>query len=368
MPSIHEYQLSEVIPFLPEIQVFDPAHCRLEKQFTLLLCTLGFEPRGLLVPEMLAQHGYQAARVIYFDYATNRDDNAANRPRLLQYLNRMTIDVQSLNCDDQGFSRRLSDLLESCVGHVPTDEANVFFDISGVANRLLIRCMKVLLTLNVRLTLFYSEAAKYYPTREEYEDNPEKWESEESLGLERGVSDVILSEEYPGYHIDQLPDCVILFPSFNKERARAVISEIDPSLLIDAEKQVLWILEVPHLEDDRWRLDAMRKINQLTDASIQYQVSTFDYRDSLRTLDTIYQDRIGQYKFTLSSMGSKMQALGAALFCYLRPDVRVVFAIPREYNAGKYSDGCKATWIIDFDSTSKLRSVLDQVGTIKIEE
>jgi len=251
---------------------------------------------------------------------------------------------------------------------MPTDEANVIFDVSGVANRLLMRCMKVLLSLNIRLTILYSEAAKYYPTREEYEENPEKWQSEESLGLERGVSDVILSEEYPGYHIDQLPDCVILFPSFNKERARAVISEIDPSLLTAAENQVLWLLGIPHLDEDRWRLDAMRKINQLSDSSIQYQVSTFDYRDSLRTLEAIYLNRLGQCKFTLSSMGSKMQALGAALFCYLRPDVRVVFAIPREYNAGKYSDGCKATWMVDFGSTRELRISLDQVGTLRVIE
>jgi hypothetical protein len=63
-----------------------------------------------------------------------------------------------------------------------------------------------------------------------------------------------------------------------------------------------------------------------------------------------------------------MQTIGAALFCYLHPSVRAVFATPEEYNATQYSEGCKATWTIDFGSLKELRHQMDKAGMIRIEE
>jgi hypothetical protein len=97
-------------------------------------------------------------------------------------------------------------------------------------------------------------------------------------------------------------------------------------------------------------------------------VSTFDYQDSLRILEKIHLERANTFRLTLSPMGSKMQALGAALFCCLHPDVRVVFVTPREYNAAHYSEGCKATWMIDFGFLPRMRDLLDRVGQLSIEE
>lgn len=368
MAKIHISQLSEVIPCLPEIQVFNPASNSSGKEADLFLCALGFEPRCLTIPDKLEQYGYTVTRAIYFEYATNRDDNAANRPQLLKHLNSISDNVLSVEADDPGFSRYLRELLESFTLGPENQEPVVLFDISVASNRLLMKCMKVFLELNITLNILYSEAAIYHPTREQYEMDPEKWRGQDTLGLEHGVSDVNVSEEYSGYHIDQLPDCVILFPNFNQERARAVIGEVDPSLLILPANKILWLLGVPHLEQDHWRIDAMRSINGLGPDAPQYEVSTYDYRDTLMTLDSIYQEKVGAYKFTMSPMGSKLQALGAALFCYLRPDVRVVFAIPKEYNAAQYSKGCKAAWIIDFGCLREIRRLLDKVGLINVED
>ena len=75
-----------------------------------------------------------------------------------------------------------------------------------------------------------------------------------------------------------------------------------------------------------------------------------------------------RYTITLSPLGSKMQALGTALFCYMHPDVRVIFSTPKEYNATQYSKGCKEVWKLDFGPLSELRRRLDQVGTLRVEE
>jgi hypothetical protein len=218
------------------------------------------------------------------------------------------------------------------------------------------------------LIVIYAEAAVYYPTREEYEQDPDRWCRDDTIGLEKGVGYIHTSEQYPGYHIDQLPDCVIVFPSFRPDRSRAVISSVDPSLLVSPDENVLWMIGKPHLQEDNWRMEAMRAINELTAATIQYEVSTFDYKDTLRALETIHDDRGESARFTLSPTGSKMQALGCALTCYLHPDIRVIFSSPEKFNASHYSDGCKATHYIDFGNLKNVRSSLDRVGQIELRD
>jgi hypothetical protein len=241
-------------------------------------------------------------------------------------------------------------------------------DISVAANRLLLRCMKVLLEYDLNLRIIYSEAAIYHPTREEYDQDTARWQRDDLLGLERGVSSVTPSIDHPGHALDPLPDFLILFPSFKPERSRAVISYVDPSLLMNPGDKVVWLLGVPRLPEDGWRLDVMKRINAIGEAMPQYEASTFDYKDTLRVLERLHMEKSEGYTITLSPLGSKMQALATALFCYLHPDVRVIFSMPKEYNAAQYSEGCKNVWEIDFGAIDELRRSLDSVGTLRVEE
>lgn len=368
MPKIHVCQISEVIQTFPEIQPFNAASSSPNKNFDLFLCALGFEERCLTIPTALAENEYKATNIGYFEYSTNHDDNETNRPSLLHQLKAVSENIQSFESDTEKFTNELRELLLSITRQFSGKEPLVLFDTSVVANSLLMRCFKVLLEFDIRLVVLYSEAAIYHPTRAEYEQNPEKWSSEENIGIERGVSDVSISEEYPGSHIDQLPDCVILFPSIKKARSKAIISKVDPSLSTSSGDNVVWLLGIPHAEQDHWRLDSMRKILDLKEDTPRFEVSTIDYKDALSKLDAIYLDRVEKNKFTLGLMGSNMQTIGAALFCYLHPSVRVVFATPEEYNATQYSEGCKATWMIDFGSLKELRHQMDKAGTLRIEE
>jgi hypothetical protein len=352
---------------LPDIQELDswsprPAEC------ALFLCALGFEPRCLTIPGILAGRQFKAGRAAYFQYSTNRADNAVNLPRLLESLNSISDSLVPVEVGDHEFPRRIRELLDSTAKASREDEPLVVLDLSVASNQLVMRSMNALLEFDFRLIVVYSEAAKYHPTREEYETDRERWKGPESLSLERGVSNVAVSEEYPGYGFDQLPDCVILLAGFKKDRARAAIGKVDPSLLTLPENKVLWLVGAPHLPEDSWRLDYMRSANDLGSEDPQYEVSTFDYKDSLTILEKIHQERANRFRLTLSAMGSKMQALGAALFCYLRPDVRVVFVTPSEYNATLYSEGCKATWMIDFGPLRRLRELLDEVGQLRVED
>lgn len=368
MPKIARCQLVDVITGLESIIVLDAGDFGTTSPDDLFLCALGFEPRCLTLPCRLNDAGYKARRARYFKYATNLDDNAVNLPELERHLCGIAPNVEPIESDAPEFPTRLRALLDLVMSETSARPPRITLDISVTANRLLLRCMKVLLEYDICARIIYSEAAVYHPTKEEYEQDPARWEKVDLLGLERGVGDVVPSIDYPGHALDPLPDSLILFPSFKGERSKAVISFVDPSLLTNPGNKVVWLLGVPHLEQDGWRLDAMKKINAFSQDVPQYEVSTFDYKGTLRVLESLHAERSERYTITVSPLGSKMQALGIALFCYMHPDVRVIFSTPKEYNAAQYSKGCKEVWKIDFGALSELRHKLDQVGTLRVEE
>ena len=366
MPRIEERQLIDVLSDLDDVSVLEQSDVMSAPSDDLFLCALGFEDRCLILPQYLGDAGYRARRVCYVKYPTNLDDNAINLPTLERHLRVISSTVDLLEADEPEFPKQLRSLLELVVSEAHDEPARVTIDISVTANRVILRCIKVLFEHDVTVRIVYSEAKVYHPTKEEYAKEPQKWEDEELLGLERGVSDVMPSIDHPGAALDPLPDAVVLFPSFNSERSKAVISFVDPSLVTSPGKKVVWLLGIPHMQDDHWRLEAVRRINGIGNDAPQYLVSTFDYKDTLRTLDQLYAEMSQSHIITLSPLGSKMQALGVAVFCYMHPDVRVIFSMPKQYNAVQYSKGCKATWKINLGSVKQLRNRLDEVGKLSV--
>jgi len=267
--------------------------------------------------------------------------------------------------DEHDFTTQLRGQIEQVTAQVDAPPPRVTFDITAAANRLVMKAMNVLLHSDIRLRIVYSEAAVYRPTEQEYTKHGDLWGG---TGLELGVGDVVISPDHPGAHLDPLPDLVVLFPTFKPDRSRAAIDKIDPSLVTNPGDKVIWLLGVPRLEADQWRTEAMEKINEITGGAKKYLVSTFDYRETLKRLESVYRQHSYSHNLSISPIGSKMQALGTSLFHYLQPETRILFAIPKQYNAADYSTGCKATWQIDFGAVAELRSCLDRVGTLTIED
>ena len=368
MSTIIRCELTDVISNLKSICCLNVSELISATPEDLFFCALGFEPRCLTLPSRLNDAGYRAKRAYYFKYSTNLEDNAVNLSELERSLSGIAPIVEPVEVDTLDFPKRLGALLDLAISEADTSLPRVTLDISVAANRLLLRSFKILLEYGISLRVIYSEAAIYHPSREEYERNAGKWEKEDRLGLERGVGDVMPSIVHPGDDLDPLPDCLILFPSLKGDRSKAVISSVDPSLLQNPGKKVIWLPGVPHLDQDRWRLDVMKKINGIDEDTRHIEISTFDYKDTLQCLEGLHAELSEKNRITLSPLGSKMQALGTALFCYMHHDVRVILSSPREYNAAQYSEGCKDLWEVDLGSLDQLRCNLDRVGTLRIED
>ena len=367
MPRARRIELSAIVGQLPDIQEFNPRMEPFHRSDDLFLCALGFEPRCLELPKQLAESGYRSERVVIFEYDTNIDENEVNRQELTQYLNVISDNIQPLSLSDPNYPNELLRILESLSSRTSKTDPRVTFDLSVAANRIVVTTMAILLQAEVCLKILYSEAATYHPTKSEYDTEPSVWTNESELGLERGVGDVKTSREFPGQHMDQLPDAIVLFPTFKAERSRAVIASVDPSLIGMQGEQIVWLVGIPPRQENRWRIDALKEINNLTPNDVQYEISTLDYKQTLSSLESIYGHLSDGYKLTLSPIGSKMQALGSSLFAYVHPDTRIVFAIPKEYNAAQYSEGCRQTWRIEFGHLTALRELLGSVGRLVID-
>ena len=368
MPKIVRCELTDIISNLESISRLNVIELETAAPEDLFLCALGFEPRCLTLPSRLNDAGYQAKRACFFKYSTNLDDNAVNLSELERHLFRIAPKAEPIEADALDFPTRFRTLLDLVISEAETMPPRVTMDISVAANRLLLRCIKILLEYEMCVRVIYSEAAVYHPSKEDYDRNATRWEKECQIGLESGVGDVMPSIDHPGDALDPLPDSLILFPSLKGDRSKAVISFVDPSLLQKPSDKVVWLLGVPHLEQDRWRLEAMKNINGIGEDTRHFEISTFDYKDTLQRLESLHAELSEKSRITLSPLGSKMQALGTALFCYMHQDVRVILSSPREYNASQYSEGCKDVWKIDFGHLGELRHNLDQVGTLRIAD
>ncbi len=367
MPRARKIELSTIIGKLPDIQEFDLPEDQPYGPDDLFICTLGFEPRCLKLPGMLAASGYRSERVVVFEYDTNIDENEVNREELFRYLNAISDRVIPLSLGNPDHTNQLRQILRSLNLGAYAATPRITFDLSVAANRIVVTTMAILCEADADLNVLYSEAEIYHPTKAEYQTEPSTWQSESALGLERGVGDVRPSREFPGQHFDQLPDAVILFPTFKAERSRAVIDFVDPSLIGTQGEHIVWLVGAPPLDGNRWRTEALKEINRLTGKDFQREVSTLDYKDTLTTLESIYSRLWDRYKLTISPIGSKMQALGSSLFAYMHPDTRIVFAIPQEYNAAQYSDGWRKTWKIEFGPLPEVRNLLESVGRLEVE-
>lgn len=365
LSNLQRVEVADILRYLPDIKLLDVTHDMAGRTDDLFLVALGFEDRCLWIPELLAdKKEYGATRAIYFEYGTNQSDNEFNKPRLLKAMESFARQVRPIPSDSDDFPLQLRGLLsEICT---KSESPRITFDISVCSSRLLITALTVLFEFNFHLRIVYSEASLYHPTKEEYEENPGTWTSDEELGLARGVSTIIRSPEHPGSRRDVLPETMIAFPTFKPERVRAILADIDPTLLIRPENRVVWLIGKPHLPEDRWRADVQRNINDIPASVPTYEVCTFDYKKTLEILDRIYRPFDCKYFVNIAPLGSKMQSLAVVLFWYIRPEVSIYFATPREYNATQYSDGCKATWHIDFGPLVEVRKLLHSVGELRI--
>ena len=228
------------------------------------------------------------------------------------------------------------------------ETANVIIDISGMSKFLIVVLLDIFKDFNGNVIVIYSEAETYYPKFEEFESKKSEMLGITPTFLTKDLYNIALTTSLSSITMQNFPLLMIAFPTFNYKELIALLNELTPQYLIEFEG-------VPHKEDNRWRLEAVRWINSNIDKDfilkideiIHEELSTFDYEGTVTTLDKICMKYRYTHKCVIAPTGSKLQTLGVFIFKQLHPEVQVVYPVTKEF-AEEYTEGCRNIWVIKF--------------------
>jgi hypothetical protein len=365
--EIYKRDLPDILTKLPNTLRFDAAQV-----WDVVICTLGFEDRSHAIIDQIVSTGSAARTILVLvRYPTNEIDNSANENFFVAAAQKMAGFYQ-ITYTRREFAGSLTKTLNA----IPfLDQANVLFDISSCSSYVFYPTINALIQRDINLTIGYVEADVYYPTKEEWSDIAGRSREEnnlfvqsfenagfQSLGVDDIYSHSIFSEMNPGSR----PGLLIAVPNFSVMRMNAIKTR-DRETNNTPYDGVYWVIGTPPGDQNKWRIEAMKSTHSLDHVAnaLIAHVSTFDYKEMLKTLENIWYEY--RYKFYLSigPLGSKMQHLGTFLFLYLHKDVGLWLAEPKEFRAGRFSTGCGSSWQTDFGNTKAVRELLDTYMTFE---
>jgi len=233
-------------------------------------------------------------------------------------------------------------------------EGRIYIDISGMS-RLLIVQLLVSLLKSKNVSIIYSEAREYPPSRDEYKKSTT--ESTEDLNktlmfISSGVFEVAVVPELASVSMQGQPVRLIMFPSFNIQQLVALRSEIQPHCYS-------FIHGVPYLEENRWRLEAIRQLNDIEKIPCkeEFMTSTLIYEETFNAINQIYSKYNEKEKIVISPTGSKMQTVAIGIFRAFMEDVQIIYPTPISFiRPERYTLGVRQMYKLDLDNFNSLLS------------
>ena len=228
-----------------------------------------------------------------------------------------------------------------------TDCRRVFVDVSGMSRLLIVQALVALLHGTFEaIRVLYCEAARYLPSEDECREAIAMAGGRGLSYLSSGVVEVAVTPELSSVSMPGEAVRLIAFPSFDPTQLVSVVHELQPTY-----SDVMH--GIPPREENRWRTGAVRQLNERALAALQgttsHDVSTMDYRETLRVLASIYAKRSAFDRLVIAPIGSKMQSVAVALFRATLSDVQIVYPIPQEFaTAEQYTVGTRCVHEVDF--------------------
>lgn len=359
--EIHKRDLPDILKDLPEIERFNSL-----QEWDAIVCALGFEDRSHAIVDEIAANGIRrGATLLLIRYPTNDNDNRESE-RFFLYAARQMAGLQEIRYSRHDHSTLMAHALQS---GLLKQGSRVLFDISSCSSYVFYPTIKELLNCDISLTIGYSEAKTYYPTKDEWSKIASNAKSENSLFVQSfenagfqslGVDDIysypLFSEMNPGNR----PGVLVAVPNFSVLRMNAIRTRDRETNNTPFEK-VHWLIGVPPGRQNKWRMDAIKATNNLDNALAGRitHVSTYQYKEMLKTLEAVWLDNCHSSYISVGPLGSKMQHVGTFLFLYLHQDVGLWLAEPKEFRASRFSKGCGPTWQLEIGSTKALREKLN---------
>ncbi len=344
-------QWIEVVDSLPELSPLDDV-VHQNSSFDLYIGALGFEERTAKAAAALVRKGVRIHNAVlleldmYYEAAENR------REEYEQIIKQLTSGRphRPLNAPISVQHHTFPEQMESLLQALSKAETpKILFDCTSCPSIIHSQSLAVLLKYPCNLTVLYSEAAKYFPTPEEWETVKSNPYSERVQGPFVGVRFVAKPPLLQSDDKDELPVLLILFPTFNTERTDHVLADLNPAAST-------WIFGQPHdLSKNAYRVQMAKSFAApiINPGDPWTELSTFDYRKSLSALAGIYAKHRLSHRIVVMPHGSKMQTLGVNLFAAVH-QISMVFPMPKTYDPNRYSEGCLQVWAIPLGETQSL--------------
>ena len=318
----------------------------------LLIMALGFEPRTFSFLKSDCNALFSDA-LIYKYSNSHYEINSDYLSNLLKSKG-LRDNIYAIEFD-RFFPSEFESHLKSYLINTIKQYDEIIIDISAMSKLLIIISIWLLKNFHGNIKIIYSEPLEYWPSQNDFEKvRKALGDNIENLTLlpSFGVHDVVRTPELASVIMQQSPNIVIAFTSFNELLIRALMSSISPT-------HFFLISSVPpHLE---WReaatlllheklIEEFPADNPRDDKStLKRRCSTLYYHETFKILADIYIKYCYDYRIILAPTGSKMQALGAALIKCCCPDIHIEYPTPEGYLIQNYSSqNLRAIHQIDF--------------------
>lgn len=305
----------------------------------VILCA-GFEDRAVEVWRRICQSGnanFAAGLITY------RPFYPQNRKSEFHEISRKTdVSITEISYDRQnpaGIGERIVNFAR--------DSGHVFIDVSGMSRLLIVQTLVALLSTGCRpITLIYSEADRYPPSREQFDrDQSDRADTSPLSYLSSGIFEIATTPELSSIAMLGENIRLVAFPSFDRSHLANLIQELQPTYTD-------LLHGIPPAGTNAWRTEAVRDLNRPVLDSLprntDHRASTLDYTETLRILLDIYKERSMFDKIVMAPTGSKMQAVAVALFRAALSDVQIVYPTPQTFTApDEYTVGVRQMYALD---------------------
>ncbi len=229
----------------------------------------------------------------------------------------------------------------------------LILDISALTSRGIFFALDQLTPRSRHVSIAYTEAREYRPTREEWErlltevagdvdeDTFIAEKVDEMPWLYSGTHHAEIVTGHGGFDAAGV-NALVAFLPFKCARLAAVLGEQDYSAYV-------FIKGRPRLETNSFRLEALKRINSsvVKDWPIVH-MDTFGYKSTLSALSNEICGDDGllqRFDVHLAPMGSKLQKVACWVLSMLVPSVTVITSIAHGYHPEAFSHGVGESWV-----------------------
>ena len=326
--------------------VLTPAHSvTLTTDDVLVVCG-GFEDRATTVLEWALRDKRDSFTALVVEYEPHYDEN---RTQAIMNMCRGA----GVPVDCCTYDRRLPAGMGEKLARRTLGASRVYIDVSAMSRMLIVQILVAIAEGGgfSNVSVLYTEARTYPPLRQSFVDHELDHESVDSY-ISSGVWELAAVPELsaPISQADALR--LIVFPSFNPAQLRLLLQELQPTF-------VDLVNGIPPRGENAWRPNAIRQCNTGAVKGLrrvkQHDTSTLDYRETLRLVLALYDERSAFDKLILAPSGSKMQSVAVGLARSFLSDVQVVYPTPQRFLEPKgHTLGAANVYALHLDNFSRI--------------